>query len=134
MVFDENVQDYVPRWGANSIKKNEDKFNPVMEHKAGTDPYEDPFLRKSLEKRLAKEKQKMNEIKNKLEAKGYDAKKVLKAADKEDKKAAGKKKLKGDKKVLQKQLQVAQNSTRSMGTYDKKAHKGEVKMKPKARR
>lgn len=73
-----------------------------MEHKAGTDPYEDPFLRKSLEKRLVKEKQKMNEIKNKLEAKGYNATQVLKSADKEEKKAASKKKLKGDKKLIQK--------------------------------
>ncbi|KAL4490809.1 hypothetical protein ABPG72_021863 [Tetrahymena utriculariae] len=134
MVWDDNVQDWVPRWGAYSVKKNEDKFTPIMEHKAGTDPYEDPFLRKSLEKRLTKEKQKMNEIRNKLEAKGYDANKVMKNSDKEDKKAASKKKLKGDKKLLQKQLQVAQNSTRSMGTYDKKAHKDEVKMKPKVRR
>lgn len=89
-VWDENSQDWVARWGANSIKRLEDKNTPVIEHKAGTDPYEDPFLRKSLEKRLSKEKQKMNEIKNKLEAKGYDSKKVLRSADKEEKKAASK--------------------------------------------
>lgn len=67
MVWDENVQDWVPRWGAYSIKKNEDKYTPVIEVKGSEDPYEDPFLRKSLEKRLLKEKQKMNEIKNKME-------------------------------------------------------------------
>lgn len=100
MVWDDNVQDWVPRWGANSIKKNEDKFNPIMEVKGNADPYEDPFLRKSLEKKLVIEKQKMSEIRNKLEQKGYNAREVLKNADKEDRKTAGKKKLKGDKKIV----------------------------------
>lgn len=53
MVWDENVKDWVPRWGAYSVKKNEDKNTPVMEHKKNADPYEDPFLRKSLEKKLS---------------------------------------------------------------------------------
>lgn len=84
------------------MKKNAEKFNPIMEVKKGSDPYEDPFLKRSLEKKLQKEKQKMNEIKNRIEAKGYNAKEVLKGMDKEERKVASKKKLKGEKKLVQK--------------------------------
>lgn len=45
MVFDEIKKDWVPRWGAYSIKKNEKKANYIMEVKEGDDPYEDPFVK-----------------------------------------------------------------------------------------
>ena len=44
----------------------------------------------------------MNEIKNRIESKGYNAREVLKGLDKEDRKTASKKKLKGDKKLVEK--------------------------------
>lgn len=87
MVFDENMNDWVPRWGARSIKKNDEKNTPLLEVKKNSDPYEDPFLKRSLEKSLAKERQKMNEIRNKIEAKGYNSKEIFQSVDKEDRKA-----------------------------------------------
>lgn len=71
-----------------------------MEVKKGSDPYEDPFLKRSLEKKLAKEKQKMNEIRNRIDAKGYNSKEILKTMDKEERKTVNKKKLKGEKKLV----------------------------------
>jgi hypothetical protein len=43
-----------------------------MEVHQEDDPYENPFKKRSLTKKLDKEKQKLNEIKNKLTAKGLN--------------------------------------------------------------
>lgn len=42
LVFDATTNDWVPRWGANSIKKIEEKHNWLMVDKpadAGSDPF-----------------------------------------------------------------------------------------------
>lgn len=67
MVFDEITQDWVPRFGAGSIKKIQEKNTAIMEEKpkhleAGMDP----FTYAKQEKKIVKEKQNLREIKNKL--------------------------------------------------------------------
>jgi len=57
MVFDEHTKDWVPRYGAGSVKKVAEKFNWLMEEKAkhraaGVDPFE----YKKNEKKLVVEK------------------------------------------------------------------------------
>ena len=64
MIYDEVTQDYVPRWGYKSKKQIEDKALAIIETKPGEDPYQDPFEKRALEKRLLKERQKLNEMKN----------------------------------------------------------------------
>ena len=49
MVFDPITKDWVPRYGANSIKKIAERNTPVIEVKKNANPYEDPFIRRKLE-------------------------------------------------------------------------------------
>ena len=99
-----------------------------MEVQVGDDPYEDPFVKEGLQKKLKKEQQKMSELKNRLEAKGYNARDVLNQTE------GRKEKKKKMKQQVTKALSVAQNSTGSMGLFDEKAHKGEKKIKVKKRK
>ena len=70
MVFDEITKSYVPRWGAGSIKKIQNEVDIIREVKPGQDPNEDPFDKDAKKKKIQREKQKLNEFKNKLESKG----------------------------------------------------------------
>lgn len=72
-VFDESTQDWVPRWGANSVKKLEEKRNIIVEENKG-EPQTDPFARKYMEKHLQAEKHKLREEKNNLRKIGEKAK------------------------------------------------------------
>ena len=75
MVYDELTQDWVPRWGPKSIKKIEEKHQWAMVHKPKHDAAGmDPFTYAKAEKRAKLEKQKLAELKNKVNATG-DAKK-----------------------------------------------------------
>lgn len=51
LVFDPITNDWVPRWGANSVKKIEEKHNWLMVDKPSDDKT-DPFTRKKNEKKL----------------------------------------------------------------------------------
>lgn len=71
MVYDEITGDWVPRHGAGSIKKIQDKHNWAMEEKpkhekAGMDPF--TYIKE--EKKKAREKQGLAKIKNDLNAQG----------------------------------------------------------------
>jgi len=125
MVFDEITQNYVPRWGPGSIKKIQDNADVVRDVKPGEDPKEDPFEKKSKTKQLQKEKQKFNELRNKMDAKGLlkkdDLPTSMKNLNRKHK----------DKGVTKRTLEIAQNSTASMGMFDKKAHKEEAEVKKK---
>ena len=68
MVFDPITKDWVPRHGAGSIKKIEDRANWLMEEKpkhreAGVDP----FTYKKTEKKMKMEKQKLAQLKNEMQ-------------------------------------------------------------------
>ena len=67
MVFDPITNDWVPRFGAGSIKKIEDKYNWMMHEKPKhVDAGMDPFTFKKMEKTVDKEKQNLRELKNKI--------------------------------------------------------------------
>ena len=74
MVYDEITKDWVPRYGAGSVKKIADKYNWLMEEKAKhREAGLDPFTYAKNEKKLAKEKQDLRELKNKIHAAEYVA-------------------------------------------------------------
>lgn len=57
MVFDPITQDWVPRYGAGSIKKIEDKYNWMMEVKPKhLESNTDPFTYQRNEKKMKQEK------------------------------------------------------------------------------
>ena len=71
MVFDPITNDWVPRYGMGSVKKIEDKYTWLMEHKPKHDEAGlDPFAYKKMEKKLVKEKQSLRELKNKIVTSG----------------------------------------------------------------
>lgn len=70
MVYDEVTKQMLPRYGPYSIKKVHEQTDIIREVKPGQNPYEDPFLKSKLEKKMKLEKQKFQEMRNKLEAKG----------------------------------------------------------------
>ena len=70
MVFDENKEDWVPRWGARSIKKNRDQENWAIELKPEDRHDADPFRTKGLDKELKQEKNKLKTMKNLERKKG----------------------------------------------------------------
>jgi len=71
MVFDENKEDWVPRWGARSIKKNQDKENWAIELKPEERNNADPFRKKGLDKELRNEKENLQKLKNEDRKKGF---------------------------------------------------------------
>jgi len=67
LVYDQITKDWVPRWGAGSVKKIADKHNWAMEEKpkhvaAGIDP----FTYARAEKKAKVEKQDLAHLKNKI--------------------------------------------------------------------
>jgi regulator of ribosome biosynthesis len=64
MVYSEITKSWVPRWGADSVKKVEDKANPIIELRKNDPNNADPFMRKGAEKRIVKDKQLVRQMKN----------------------------------------------------------------------
>jgi len=121
MVFSEIANDWVPRWGKNSIKKIENDTNWALEDKNGQNQFD--VLNK--EKKLKIEKQKKREARNNLNEiiQNGENNFVKKISKKERKKMRIQKefdKLANDKKNLNKRLEQIQKSTRSMGKFDRK--------------
>lgn len=120
MVWDEASKDWVPRWGYKSKKHRDEKREWLIEEKKTDAPFigdDDPFLRKSREKKLKMAKQKEKELKNKLKAQKNSTKTALQ----------------NDKEELNTSLAFAQKSTASMGKFDKKLKNEQEKPKPKIR-
>ena len=111
MVWDEIRKDWVPRWGADSVKKSSDKIGDwLME--VPSHSTEDPFEKKALAKELTKAKHKLREMRNTFEAAG-------------DKLPAGvshNKDKRGKDAVLE-SLDRASRATASMGKFDRKTGK-----------
>ncbi len=70
MVFDENKADWVPRWGARSIKKNKNQEEWAIELQPGERDNADPFKTKGLGKELKNEKENLKRFKNEERKKG----------------------------------------------------------------
>ncbi len=113
MVWDPITKDWVPRWGARSIKKIEKKHEWLIEEKPGDVPIEKQslFEQRAAERNIIKEKQSMRTMKNKLRGANVNYKDAPKERQ--------------DKKVIDSTLKFAQKSTASMGKHDRKAHPDE---------
>jgi len=108
MVWDETSKDWVPRWGSNSVKHNEDKANSwLMEVPANST--EDPFEKQGMAKQLVKAKQKLRELRNQVETSG-------------DKLPAGVSHVneKRGKDAVYESMARANTSTASAGKFDRK--------------
>ena len=135
MVWSEEVGDWVPRWGKDSIKHIQNSMNWVMEEK---EPGVNPFEQKANEKNIAKAKQMKRQIKNEENARKFlEQKKGITNNNNDNKNNQPKQhiskkmrkafkaqkeieRLNEDKKNLGKRLEQVQKSTRSMGNFDRK--------------
>jgi len=71
LVFDEITGDWKPRWGYKSAKKERERAEQaIYEVRQGEDPDANPFERAKAEKKLLMARQKMREVRNKVEAAG----------------------------------------------------------------
>lgn len=114
MVWSEEFQKELPRWGKGSIKKEQDKAKFVIEDKP---KYEgkNPFTFDKQEKKLKDLKQQQKQKKNEESF-------LNKKRDKSSK-------LKDDVKSQRKNLEIVQKSTASQGRFDQKL-KNETKINP----
>eukprot|EP00397_Hematodinium_sp_SG-2012_P036280 GEMP01039148.1.p1 GENE.GEMP01039148.1~~GEMP01039148.1.p1 ORF type:complete len:403 (+),score=101.37 GEMP01039148.1:47-1255(+) len=115
MVWDETTKDWAPRYGYKSVKKNEERANWAVEIKDGEDPYAHPFQKQKAEKALVTAKQKMREMRNKVEAVGEKLPAGVTNFDEPTTKRHR------GKENLQEALRRAQQSSASFGNFDKKA-------------
>merc|ERR1719469_1516153 len=75
LVFDDISGDWKPRWGYGSVKKTQDEAQMgIYEVKTGEDPNANPFERMKAEKKLTMMRQKMREVRNKVEQMGGNMK------------------------------------------------------------
>ncbi|EAN34184.1 Ribosome biogenesis regulatory protein (RRS1) family protein [Theileria parva strain Muguga] len=118
-VFDPTVNDWVPRWGYKSIKKNKLNKPPIMEVKPGSD--DNVLDLESAKKSVMKSKQKLRELRNKMEQSARKDKSQLKKTlqrVKESTKGCGKHgKLKGKTKVSIKRKPVTQSLQSEKDSY-----------------
>jgi regulator of ribosome biosynthesis len=67
MVFDEDQQEYRPRFGYKRANNGVLDL-PIVEVKAGQDPYADPWSEARSEKKARVEKNQKNQMRNKIRA------------------------------------------------------------------
>merc|ERR1711920_597541 len=70
LVWDENSGDWLPRWGYKSAKHVAERANAIHEVRQGENPDANPFDKQAAEKKLLLARQKMREVRNKVEAAG----------------------------------------------------------------
>jgi regulator of ribosome biosynthesis len=136
MVYSEELKDWVPRWGRGSIKKIQAERDVIREIKPGEEGV-DLFAKAKAEKKLAVQKQKMNQFKNELRSKGLDPRKLAKEGEKVEKKTKKiKKKVQGSrglrKEAIRTQKSQVAVSNASLGKFDYKTN--EEKQVKKVRR
>jgi hypothetical protein len=122
MVYSEELQDWVPRWGKGSINKVKEQFEVIKHVKPGEENV-DLFAKSEAEKKLKVKKQKLNELQNQLRKSGVDPNKVK---DAKPKRGAERTKR---KKILKEQRDVVHVSTASMGKFDYKTNEEIIKKK-----
>lgn len=116
LVWDEASKDWVPRWGANSIKHKADKQDWVVEVPLNSS--EDPFEKKRLAGQLDKAKQRLREARNKLEHSNEKMPAGVNSTFVEGKKRT--------KETLDEVLKRAQSSSGSAGRFDKRIESEKV--------
>ena len=110
LVWDEASKDWVPRWGANSIKHKADKQDWVVEVPMNSS--EEPFEKKRVAAQLDKAKQKLREARNRVETTGSKLPAGVNASLVEGKKRS--------KETINEVLKRAQVSSGSAGKFDRR--------------
>jgi len=116
LVYDEVSGDWKPRWGYKSAKHAEEDAQWAIEVKEGQNPYEDPFAKKTAEKKLIQAKQKMREVRNQVEAVGAKLRASVPDLQKGDQGG-----VKRGKEGLKEAMKRAQQSSASFGKFDRTA-------------
>jgi regulator of ribosome biosynthesis len=116
LVWDEASKDWVPRWGANSVKHKAEKQDWLIEVPLNSS--EDPFEKKKLAKQLVNAKQKLREARNKLDTQGDRLPAGVNSSLVEGKKRK--------KETLDEVLKRAQVSSASAGRFDKRIESEKV--------
>ena len=117
LVWSEDVKDWVPRYGRNSIKKIQEERDGIREAKPGEE-FVDVFQRTKDEKNLAKARQKLKETKNQANRVGPENVKKYTKGQKSTQM----------KEKLTKAINNTEMATASMGKFDSKSGKA-VKQK-----
>jgi len=132
LVFDEESGDWRPRWGYGSIKKARETRSSIHEVKEGENPYADPFAKAAAERKLIAAKQKLREVRNKVEAAGGKIRasvpELLKKGD-----PTGGSSGRG-KDGLREAVRRAQVSSASKGKFDRLASGEASNLQPKKRK
>ena len=110
IVWDEASKDWVPRWGANSVKHKAEKQNWLIEVPANSS--EDPFEKKRVAAQLVSAKQKLREARNKVEISGERLPAGVNVGLVQGKKR--------NKETLDEVLKRAQVSSGSAGKFDRR--------------
>lgn len=132
MVFDEVSGDWKRRWGYKSVKASEDRANGILEVKDGQDSYGNLFEARSAEKKLGMAKQKMREVRNRVEAAGGRLKAA--APDLEQGMRSRAESAKRGAAGLKEALKRAQVSSASFGKFDRVAPNEATNLQPKRRK
>lgn len=129
-VFDEVTQTWIMRHGTKGAAQLAKKRDVIREIKPGEDIHADPFEEAKLQKQASNQKQKIQEMRNKLRAKGHEESRLVTHEERHERIKIKKEKLKKIKQYKQekfaKNLKIAQSSTASMGKFDKKVSKDET--------
>lgn len=112
LVWDEISKDWKPRWGYKSIKHSQDNAQWMHEVKDGDDPMTNPFETQDAKRKLILARQKMREVRNKVEGAGGKLK--VSAPDLENSLNRG-------KEGLKEAVKRSQISSASFGKFDRKA-------------
>jgi regulator of ribosome biosynthesis len=132
LVFDEASGDWKRRWGYKSTKQSEDRANGIMEVKTGEDPFSSPFEKKKAEGKLVAAKQKMREVRNRVEIAGGRLKAT--APDLEKGMRSNAASTKRGPEGLKEALKRAQVSSASFGKFDRAAPNEATNLQTKKRK
>jgi len=130
LVWDDIEEDWKPRWGYKSAKKSEENAKWFHEVGQGDNPTENPFDKASAENRLQKARQKMREVRNKVEAAGGK----LRASVPDLQSGGMGKSSKRGKDGLREAVKRAQVSSASFGKFDRIAPNEATNLQPKQRK
>jgi len=127
LVYDEASGDWLPRWGYRSAKKGKEAGEQgIYEVKSGEDPNSNPFERMKAEKKLQVARQKMREVRNKVEAAGGKMR-----ASVPDLGSIGGGAMKRGAEGLKEAIKRAQISSGSRGKFDRTAPNEATNLQPK---
>lgn len=125
LVWDDIEGDWKPRWGYNSIKKSQERANWVQEVGDRDDPNQNPFDKETAEKRLLQARQRMREVRNKVEAAGGKLRASVPDLSNTQKRG---------KDGLKEAIKRAQVSSASFGKFDRVAPNEATNLQPKRKK